>query len=400
MTTPMTFPRLISADDHVLEPADLWTSRLPARYRDIGPRVARERVVFHKQGPSVKFEAAASDDGDWADVWYYEDKREPLILIGAAAGLHHDDVELRATTFDEVRPGCYQPSARLADMDIAGVEASLCFPNLVPTRFCGQGFNEATDKDLALLCVQAYNDFILDEWCAGSGGRLLPLAIIPLWDVDLAVAELRRIVPRGVRAICFSEAPARLGLPSIHTGYWDPLFSLCEETGTVLMMHVGSSSHVPMPSQDAPFGISNLLVTLNATTAMIDWLFSGVFVSHPRLKICLAECQIGWVPYYLQRGDEVWETHGKWAETRERVPNPPSSYFASNVYVTFFSDDFGLHNLDYIGADNVLVETDYPHSDSTWPDSQATFRKQTSHLSADVIEKLARGNARRLFRLD
>ncbi|MBN9109382.1 MAG: amidohydrolase [Pseudonocardia sp.] len=400
MTSP--FPRLISADDHVLEPATLWTDRLPSRYRGIGPHVRREKVAFDPK-VSLSLHAEASADGVWADVWHFESKREPLMLVGAAVGYGHDEVELRPTTFDEVRPGCYIPAARLADMDMAGVEASLCFPNMAPTRFCGQGFLEAQDRELGLLCVRAYNDYMIDEWCADSGGRLVPLCIIPLWDPELAAQEVRRTASRGNRAVCFSEAPARLGLPSIHSGAWEPFFQACEETGTVLMIHVGSSSHVPMPSDDAPMGESNILVTLNSVTAMVDWLFSGIFVRYPNLKICLAECQIGWVPYILQRADEIWEIHGNWAGTRARVPELPSTYFRSNVFVTFFSDVVGLRNLDAIGADNVLVETDYPHSDSTWPCSQPHLQKQVELAGItdpEIIEKIARGNARKLFQLD
>jgi predicted TIM-barrel fold metal-dependent hydrolase len=258
---------------------------------------------------------------------------------------------------------------------------------------------QAKDKDLALLCVKAYNDFILDEWCGPSGGRLIPCGIIPLWDAEAAEEEVRRTAARGMRAMCFSEAPAHLGLPSMHSGYWDAFFAACEETETVLAIHIGSSSRLPMPSQDAPAGEANLLLTCNATVALVDWLFSGLFVRFPLLQILLAECQIGWIPFYLQRADEVWEIHRGWAEVRERVPSPPSSYFRSNIFVTYFSDAFGLRNLDAIGTDNVLVETDYPHSDTTWPESQALVQKQTSHLDADVIEKITRGNARRLFRL-
>ncbi len=397
-----TFPRLISADDHVLEPADLWTSRLPGQYRDIGPHVVREKVGFSLDGLAISAAQSSDEDGVWADVWYYEDKREPLMMVGAAVGFGHNEVEFRPMTFDEVRPGCYDPSARLADMDLAGVEASLCFPNMAPTRFCGQGFLEAKDKELALLCVRAYNDYMIDEWCAGSDGRLVPLGIMPLWDPQLAAAEIRRIAALGNRAICFSEAPARLGLPSIHSGSWEPVFDACEETETVLMLHVGSSSHVPMPSDDAPLGESNILVTLNSVTAMVDWLFSGIFVSHPGLKICLAECQIGWVPYILQRADEIWEIHGTWAGTRARVPAEPSTFFKSNVYVTFFSDVVGLRNLDAIGVDNILVETDYPHSDSTWPSSRAHLEKQFEVAGVRdpaVIDKVVHGNARKLFRL-
>ena len=132
-------------------------------------------------------------------------------------------------TYDEMRPGCYEPKARVADNDANWVEASLCFPTF--PRFCGQTFLEAKDKELAEACVVAYNDFMVEEWCGDSGGKLIPLCIIPLWDAELAAAEVRRNAARGVRAVCFSEIPPHLGLPSIHSGYWDPFFAACEETG-------------------------------------------------------------------------------------------------------------------------------------------------------------------------
>jgi predicted TIM-barrel fold metal-dependent hydrolase len=395
--------RIISADDHIVEPAHLWASRLPARYAARGPRIVREKVsIAAHDTPDLRMQSAGpSADGQWGDVWYFEDRREPLMTIGAAVGFPAERIGLQPVTFEELRPGCFDPCQRLADMDVAGVQASLCFPNLAPVRFCGQGFLEATDKELARECVRAYNDFVLDEWCAGSGGRLIPCGILPLWDVELAVGEARRVAARGMRALCFSEAPAHLGLPSLHAGYWDPLFGACEETGTVLMVHIGSSSRIPLPSPDAPVGEANLLLTCNASTALVDWLFSGLFVRYPGLKVCLAECQIGWVPYYLQRCDEVWREHRGWSGIGS-IPAPPSQYFRTNMYVTFFSDEFGLRNLDAIGPDNVLAETDYPHSDSTWPDSLATVNGQlaAAGISGPTAEKVLRGNAAQLFQLD
>jgi predicted TIM-barrel fold metal-dependent hydrolase len=397
------YPLLVSADDHVVEPPDLWTSRLPAKYRDIGPRVVRQRVSRIEKA-SLNLQVGEADDGAWADVWHYEDLRVPLMLQSAAVGFPRNEVGLRAITFDEMRPGCYQPKERLADMNIAGVDAQLCFPNVAPIRFCGQGFLDAKDRELALLGVRAYNDYILDEWCAGSEGRLIPCGIIPLWDVTLAVDEVYRAAARGMRGMCFSEAPAHLGLPSIHSGYWDPFFAACEETQTVVMIHIGSSSHVELPSKDdTPMGEFTLMVTLNATGSIIDWLFSGVLVRYPRIKVCFAECQIGWLPYYLQRMDEMWEQDRAYmSDQYEKVPDLPSSYFRSNLYVTFFSDPLGLRLLSDIGVDNVLCETDYPHNDSTWPESRAYLRKQTIAAGLDGVatEKVARGNARRLFRLD
>jgi predicted TIM-barrel fold metal-dependent hydrolase len=398
----MNVPLLVSADDHVVEPPTLFSDRLPSKYQDIGPRVVRQRVAPPEVSLSFHaHEVGPEEDGQWADVWFYEDQRHPLLMLGAAVGFSHTDIEFRTVTYDEIRPGCYQQAARLADMDQAGLDVSVCFPNLAPVRFAGQGFVQGKDKDLALLCVQAYNDFIIDEWCAGAEDRLVPLGIVPLWDAGLAAAEVRRTAARGMRSMCFSEAPAHLGLPSLHQGYWDPFFAACEETETVISIHIGSSSRIPLPSPDAPPAEANMLLTNNAATAMVDWLCSGLFVKYPNLKVMLAECQIGWIPYYLTRLDEIWNVHTGWAGIRNTLPEPPSHYFRKNMFATFFNDPFGLQNLDVIGVDNVLFETDYPHSDSTWPDCQAVAQQQVDEAGLDeaTTQKILRTNALKLFRV-
>jgi predicted TIM-barrel fold metal-dependent hydrolase len=280
-------------------------------------------------------------------------------------------------------------------MDIAGIEASLCFPNLF-VRFCGQRFLFAEDKSLALLCVKAYNDFIVDEWCSGSQQRLIPCSIVPLWDPALAAEEVRRMAARGVRAVAFSELPSHLGLPSIHTSHWDAFFAACEETDTAIMLHIGSSSQMPYTSSDAPAAVAVALPSNNSASALVDWLCSGKLVQFPRLRICLAESNIGWVPYFLERLDLLWTEKRRYLQL-EALTRPPSSYYYSNLFVTFFHDDFGTHNLTAIGEDNAIFETDYPHGDSTWPDSLKVAKAQTSHLSNEVQEKVLRGNARRLF---
>lgn len=396
----MTSQEIISADDHILEPPTLWTDRLPKRYHEVGPRVVRQKVA----PPSIdlKLDAVpAGEDGQWADVWCYEDRRHPVLMLSAAVGFAHDDIEFRTVTYDDIRPGCFDPKARLVDMDSAGVTASLCFPNLAPVRFAGQGFLQAKDKELALLCVRAYNDFIVEEWSAAAPDRLIGCGIVPLWDTALAAAEARRIAAKGVRAVAFSEAPAHLDLPSLHSGQWDSLFEVCDETETVLAIHIGSSSRIPLPSADAPPAEANLLLVNNASTALVDWLCSGLFTRYPNLRVLLAECQIGWIPYFLQRLDEVWDVHTGWAGIKEKLPRRPSEYFASNMFTTFFSDPFGLRNIDAIGVDNVLFETDYPHSDSTWPDCKAVAEKQVQAAGLDpaTAEKVMSANARRLLRI-
>ena len=274
----------------------------------------------------------------------------------------------------------------------------MSFPSF--PRFCGQTFKEASDMELADLCVKAYNDWMVDEWCGGSNGRLIPLTIVQLWDVDLATAEVYRNAARGVRAICFSEIPAYLDLPSIHTPYWEPLFRACAETGTVINMHIGSSSRMPSTSPDAPAAVGSTLTFGNAMSSMADWLFSGWLAQYPTLKIAYSEGQIGWIPYILERADKVWEDNRAWGNIDPRVTEPPSTYYYRQIYGCFFDDVYGLENLEKCGVSNICFETDYPHSDSTWPHSKETAIKLMGHLPADIVRKLVRGNAIEMLQLD
>lgn len=396
----MTFPHIVSPDDHVCEPPDLWTSRLPSKYRDIGPRVVRERgrLVEGQHGPTSST-YVQDDAAREIDVWYYEDARVTMSQMVAAVGYERDAIQDRLISFDDMRKGCYDRDARIADMDVAGIEASLCFPNTF-VRFCGQRFLWADDKELADLCVKAYNDFILDEWCGPSQGRLIPCGIVQLWDPEQAAAEVRRCAERGMKALTFSENPVPLGLPSIYTPHWDPVFQACEETGIVVCEHVGSSSQLPNTAPEAPLAVVHVTPALNSAMAMIDWLFSGMPVRFPNLQLCLSECQIGWIPYVLGRIDRLWEFNGSYTGIREVLPDRPSTFFHSNIHVTFFEDAFGVSVIDEIGVDNVMFETDYPHGDSVWPDCLTVAERETAGLSPENIEKVVRGNARRLFRLD
>ena len=172
-------PRIISVDDHVVEPPDLWQSRLPAKYKDRGPRIERKKISFAAdvgQGGAGSTGWAEDPDGEWSDVWYYDDLVSPFMMLSAAVGF--DELGFAVTTFDQIRKGTWDQAARLEDMDANHTEAAVCFPNTLP-RFCGQTFYERADKELGLLCVKAYNDWMVDEWSAGAGrGRLIPLTIV------------------------------------------------------------------------------------------------------------------------------------------------------------------------------------------------------------------------------
>jgi predicted TIM-barrel fold metal-dependent hydrolase len=392
----MKIPRIISVDDHVVEPPDLWSARLPAKYQDRGPRIIRERG---KMGGPLGMQWVPDSSGNWADIWYYDDLVSPFSRLSAAVGM--GDLAFATTTFDEIRPGCWKQKERLADMDANHVDVSICFPNTLP-RFCGQTFMEREDKDLGLLCVQAYNDWMIDEWCAGEGrGRLIPLTIVPLWDVELAVQEVHRCAAKGSYAIAFSENPHPLGLPSIHTRYWDPLFRACEETKTAVCMHIGSSSKMPITTPDAPFIVSSTLTFQNAMGSLIDYVFSGTLARFPELTIAYSEGQVGWMPYVMERMDKLWEERVD-NSFGSNLPERPTSYLKDRVIGCIFDDETGLANRNRIGMELITFETDYPHADSTFPDTEkiATQICVNAGLSESEVYALMRGNAIRAFGLD
>jgi predicted TIM-barrel fold metal-dependent hydrolase len=346
------------------------------------------------------------NDGVWLETpgtgdkmaawWHFENKRYQIKQMVACPGIPPEEVTMEGVTYDDIAPGCYDPIARLADMDINHVEASLCFPNY--PRFCGQLFSEADDLELGLLCVQAYNDWMIDEWCGSSGGRLIPLCIVPLWDAELAAKEIYRVAEKGCRAVAWSELPAWLGRPGLHGDFWDPFLKACEETQTVICMHIGSGTKTVQTSPEAPTVVTANLIVCNSAASMIDWIFSGKFEQFPNLKLLYAESQIGWIPYFIERADDTWRTH-QWAQGEKRIPKPPSHYYKKHVYSCFFKDTVGIDLLDRIGEDNVLFETDYPHQDGTFPNTLAIAEELFGHLEQETIDKIARNNAIKLFGL-
>ena len=388
-------PKIISADDHVIEPAHVWQDRMPSKHKELAPK-----IVIAPQGEMTL------NDGVWLETpgtgdkmaawWHFENKRYQIKQMVACPGIPPEEVTMEGVTYDDIAPGCYDPIARLADMDINHVEASLCFPNY--PRFCGQLFSEADDLELGLLCVQAYNDWMIDEWCGSSGGRLIPLCIVPLWDAELAAKEIYRVAEKGCRAVAWSELPAWLGRPGIHGDFWDPFLKACEETQTVICMHIGSGTKTVQTSPEAPTVVTANLIVCNSAASMIDWIFSGKFEQFPNLKLLYAESQIGWIPYFIERADDTWRTH-QWAQGEKRIPKPPSHYYKRHVYSCFFKDTVGIDLLDRIGEDNVLFETDYPHQDGTFPNTLAIAEELFGHLKQETIDKIARDNAIKLFGL-
>ena len=379
---------LISVDDHILEPPNLWVDRVSAKDRDRAPHMIEQ---------------------DGVDYWVYDGNQYPSSGLSAVAGKSKEEFSPEPLPYSEMRPGCYDPVARLEDMDRAGILASLCFPTV--TRFCGQLFSEASDLDFGLVCLKAYNDWMIEEWCGAAPGRYIPLILIPLWDPRLAVAEMQRCAERGATTFAFSENPAPLGLPTIHDpdGYWDPVLSAANDLEMVASMHVGSSSQIPQIAPDAPFMANLTWGAVRTSGAMLSWIFSGMFQRFPKLKIALSEGEIGWMPYFLERAEQVLDKQRYWVMRGQKFMDHAGNSadldtldiretFRNHVYGCFIEDHHGIANLDEIGEDNVMCETDYPHSDSTWPNCVEVVKGIIGHLPDTTQYKLLRGNAEALYR--
>jgi predicted TIM-barrel fold metal-dependent hydrolase len=391
-------PRFISVDDHVLEPPDLWWTRLPRNVRDRGPQVRRERGMLLE---ALYGRWSTSDDGQWADVWYYDDLVRPL-QRGLAQSGYDDEETSRPITYDDVLPGAYERAARLQEMDRNYTDVSICFPSV--SRFCGQTFLERKDKDVALLCVQAYNDWMIDEWCGSTTpARLVPMTLIPLWDARLAATEVRRCAEKGSHAVSFPEAPPALGLPSIYSDYWDPFFAACQETDTVLNLHVGSSSTRVTTADDAPIDLAICFLFVNSELAFADWLYSGAFELFPHLRVVLSEGQVGWMPFVAQRIDNTWlKCHEGNKPSGRRAGQLPSSSIPGHIFGSIFDDLQGLVARDTVGMERIMIETDFPHKDSTYPHSEKVVSDLVAAAGLDdrEVQMLVRGNAIAVYGLD
>lgn len=363
---------LVSVDDHIVEPPGVWADRLPARYREAGPHVV--------------------EDGG-REFWVFEGERGETMGLNAVAGKENKDFSMDPVRYTDMIPGCYDPVARANDLLSDGIRGSLCFPTF--PRFAGVRFLRAKDKDLAHLCVQAYNDFIIDEWCASVPGMYIPMIIGQLWDPPRFADEIRRCAVRGARALTFPENTHALGLPSFHTDHWDPIWQAAEETETVVCIHTGTSGIVPMPSPDGSFAIGIALAPLAAASTCTDLLMSAALSRFPGLRIEIAEGGIGWIPFMLERVDRTWEKHRHWAKLGEL---PPSEVFRRNIWVCFIDERAGLEVRHAIGIDKIMWECDYPHADTPWPNSQGDVAKALAGIPDDEVALMTHGNAEALFR--
>ena len=370
---------IVSVDDHVVEPPNMFDAHLPAKYADIAPKLIRK------------------DDG--TDVWRFQTIEVPNIGLNAVAGRPKEEYGIDPTSFEEIRSGCYNVADRVMDMNANGTLGSLNFPSL--PGFAGRLFATLEDKDTAKVLAQAYNDWHIDEWCGYAPERFIPLAIPPIWDPDAIADEVRRVDKLGCHAIKFPENPVPLGLPSFHSDHWDPFWKACNDLGTVVCMHIGSSGKLAITAPDAPIDVLINLQPMNIVQAAADVLFSPMIRKFPDVTIALSEGGIGWIPYFLERIDHTYKVHKAWtfAEFGGKLP---SEVFMERMILCFIEDDFGARQAREIGTDRICIETDYPHSDAIWPDAPERLMQgwALTDLTDGEIDAMTHENAMRFFRFD
>ncbi len=368
---------LVSVDDHVVEPANMFEQHLPPQYKSQAPR------VVHKK--------------DGSDVWVFQGEQIVNIGLNAVVGRPPEEYGMEPTSFAQLRPGTYDVQHRIRDMNANGVLASMCFPSF--PGLCGALFLRQSDKDLARVVLQAYNDWHIDEWCGSHPGRFIPLALLPLWDPQLCADEVRRVSAKGCHAISFTENPEALGQPSLHNPHWDPLWKACSDEGTVVCIHIGSGAGMKFTSMEAPVDVMITVQPIASVNCAADLLWSRVLKDFPGLRIALSEGGIGWIPYFLERADYVHEHHKAWTH-QDFAGKKPSQVWREHVVTCFIDDPVGVRNRDAVGVDTITWECDYPHSDTTWPHSPETLARSLDGVPDDEVAKITHENALRFFRLD
>ena len=365
---------IVSVDDHVVEPPHLFAEWMSPGLRDRGPQL-RETKQGHQ-------------------VWLFEGQTFTQVGLNALAGRRPESWNFEPFRFDQMRPGCYDVDARVKDMDLAGIQAMMNFPSQV-TGFCGLVFAKARDREVGLDAVRAWNDWLYNEWHLAHPTRIIPMGITYLGDPDRAVAEIRRNADRGFVSVTLPERPHAVGLPSLwDRGFWEPIIAACAETDTVISLHVGSSGLQPAPP-GAPF--LELAVTLFGQLAIgtcAEWLWSGYPAKHPELKIALSEGGIGWAAMLIDRLDNMVDRSGYCTDWADR----PSDVLRRNFWWCTLDDPSTIDTRHVIGAENILLETDYPHIDSTWPDSQSVVEKLWGHIPPKELRMMCSENAAGLYR--
>jgi predicted TIM-barrel fold metal-dependent hydrolase len=370
---------LVSVDDHLLEPRDTFEGRMPAALASRAPRIV--------------------EDDTGMEYWLFEDERVPIIGGNVMKSWTAEEMYMGPVRYDQMRRGAWDVAERVRDMDLAGIYASLCFPSMV-FGFAGWRFARIEDPELRLASLRAYNSWVLDAWCGAAPERLIPSQVTCLWDAELAATEIRANAERGFRSVTFSENPETLGFPGLYTGYWDPFFAACEETGTVINLHVGSAGTTLLPSKDSPGEVLSALFTVSSLATTVDWIFAKIPVRFPDLRLVLSEGGIGWIPMLLDRLEYIANEYvpGGMSDTWDGIDISPREVLVRNFRFAAYWDPRTVRQLDDELLGSVMYESDYPHADSSWPDTQELLRQQFEGIPDETVAALTYRNACDLYR--
>lgn len=380
--------RVVDADTHLTEAHDLWTSRAPASLRDRVPHVV---------------------DVDGIATWVVDGAE--LGRAGGGGVIGRDGSKINAQTglfewtIDDVHRGAFDPAARLAMMDEAGVWAEVLFPNTIGLG--GQGLAEVVeDEPFRLSLLRTYNDATA-EIQAVSGDRLLPMGVLPSWDVAASVREAERVAGLGHRGVNMTSDPQDQGAPDLASPAWDPLWEACAALQLPVHFHIGASQtamtffgNYPWPSQqeDAALAIGGTLLFVGNARVVVNVIVSGLLDRHPTLKIVSVESGCGWIPFILEALD--YELHENAPARLAQLELLPSEYFRRQMYATTWFERANVaHAIEAVGEDNVMFETDFPHPTCLFPRPLETAERNLGDLPAAVQRKILGENAAALYRL-
>jgi predicted TIM-barrel fold metal-dependent hydrolase len=353
---------MVSVDDHAVEPRDMFAHHFPASKLDQAPTVV------------------TTDDGQ--DRWVFQGIQLGAAGLNAVASWPKDEWNNDPVGFAEMRPGCYDVHDRVRDMDANGQLAGLCFPTF--PGFAGTHLMQAADRTLTNLVVSAYNDWHVGDWVGSHPGRFIPLGILPVWDVDASVIEVRRLKAMGVNAVTFPEVPYVLGLPSFSTDHWDPVLKELNDLDMVLCFHIGGAFRLLQRPPEYSMDQHIILSPQLSAVAWTDVMVSGMFNRFPKLRIAMSEGGIGWIPFLLDRVD-LHVSNQTWLGL-DLGGLTGTEYFQKHFLGCFISNPSSLRLRDRIGIEAIAWECDYPHSDSTWPLSPEIFLEECVNAGMDDRE--------------
>ena len=365
---------LISVDDHLVEPPWVFEGRVEQRFADLAPRMVE------------------NDDGRLQ--WVFDGKVFPQMGLNALAGRSdRAEVLVEPVRLADMRHGAFDIDARVRDMDLAGVWASVCFPSMI-TGFCGRVFSQCSDPALGLAVTKAWNDWLFEEWYSPYPTRIIPLGITFLTDPEAGAAEIYRNAERGFRSVTLPERPHRLGLPSLFLDYWEPIIRACAETDTVISLHVASSGMADHPEGCPNLQVGATLFGQLSLTACAEWLWSGWPLRYPNLKIAMSEGGIGWVAMLIDRLNNIIDRSGYGLGWDIR----PADILRRNFWFCTIDDPSTIQTRYTIGVDRIMVEVDYPHGDGTWPDTQSVIEQCWGHIPPTELRQMCSENAAALYR--